>query len=136
MSDELDLMLDNNYDLPEDRNEFINDSTGEVIKKEDLNPFEVIKRIAQRTGTVIREPKENCKKCYGKGYTAIRADTKAPVECKCIFPPRTKEQKEEDLQLAQRFLKHPRSVRRKMQRDMKKKIQKQKLKEKRKKDNE
>ncbi len=37
-------------------------------------------------------PRKKCKKCYGRGYTAMRIPTNSPVVCKCtrIKPKGTK----------------------------------------------
>ena len=36
------------YELPEDRDVFIDTENGKVVEKEELTPFQIIKSIAQR----------------------------------------------------------------------------------------
>ncbi len=37
----------------------------------------------------INDPKENCKKCWGRGYIGVEYKTNRPIACKCIYPKRT-----------------------------------------------
>lgn len=55
------------------------------------NPWSVIKEAAQQMGILVFDPKPNCKKCYGRGYTGIKHDTGEPIPCSCIFPPEDRE---------------------------------------------
>lgn len=86
-------MYGEDYDLPESRDGFIDTQTGEVIDRENLTPWKIIKAIAAQTNTEIRDPKPCCKHCHGRGYEGIEFETKSPVPCRCIYPPKTDAQK-------------------------------------------
>jgi len=79
-------LLGQNYNLPQNREEFIDTKSGEVVEQEKLDPMDVIRKIAQKIGTEIQDPKPGCKHCYGRGYTGRDAETKAPIPCNCIYP--------------------------------------------------
>jgi len=79
-------LLGQNYNLPENRDEFIDTKSGEIVKQENINPMDVIRKIAEKIGTKIQDPKKNCKHCFGRGYIGRDAKTKAPVPCNCIYP--------------------------------------------------
>jgi len=90
------LLTGSQYDLPKDADAFVDAKDGKVINKEDLTPFEMIKAIAQQTNTIIRNPKKDCKKCYGRGYSGIESKTRMPIPCNCIYPPRPESTKENE----------------------------------------
>ena len=55
-------------------------------------PFERMKIVADNAGIDIKDPKKNCKHCYGRGYVGFVNDPKdkddkdkEPVPCHCIF---------------------------------------------------
>ena len=50
-----------------------------------LSPLEKIQLMASANKIDIKDPKPNCKKCYGRGYTGLMAETKAPIFCTCLF---------------------------------------------------
>jgi len=77
------------YDLPENKDAFVDTKKGEIVKKEDIDPFQSIKAIAKQTGTVIREPRSGCRHCYGRGYIGIESKTRMPIPCSCIYPPKS-----------------------------------------------
>lgn len=81
-------LLGTQYDLPKNRDEFININSGEVVKQDIIDPMDVIRKVAEKTGTKIQNPNPKCKfkGCYGRGYIGRDAKTKAPIPCKCIFP--------------------------------------------------
>ena len=56
-----------------------------VIDKEQITPFDVIKRVSEATGQKINNPNKNCKKCYGRGYIGRDFSCGSPVPCECIF---------------------------------------------------
>lgn len=64
---------------------FIDPTTGEVIDRSKLAPFEQIKQMAMSIGQTINDPNKNCKHCYGRGYTGINLDGNIPVACDCIY---------------------------------------------------
>jgi hypothetical protein len=73
------------YDVPENRDVFIDVTKGAVVKKEDISPLEVIKAMAKRTGAQICDPRPGCKFCYGRGYEGWDATHKNPIPCRCMF---------------------------------------------------
>lgn len=54
-----------------------------------MDPWSVIVESARAMGIQINKPKENCKKCYGRGYLGRHADSGEPIACPCIFPKQT-----------------------------------------------
>lgn len=64
--------------------------TEKITDKKDLPPFEQIKLAAKESGTSLKDPNKSCKKCYGRGYTAITEQ--GPIVCQCLFPARTGQQ--------------------------------------------
>lgn len=79
-------LLGQNYNLPENREEFIDTKSGEIVKKEKIEPMDVIRKIAEKIGTKIQDPKPGCKHCYGRGWIGRDAQSKAPIPCNCIYP--------------------------------------------------
>jgi len=73
------------YSLPENRDQFVDITKGEVVDKEDLPVVEVIKAVAKRIGCDISDPLEGHKKCIGRGYIGFDFKTKAPIPCTCLF---------------------------------------------------
>lgn len=63
---------------------FMNPETGEMVERSKLPPLEQIRVTAKSTGHHINDPKKNCKKCFGRGYTAIKLEG-TPIPCDCIF---------------------------------------------------
>lgn len=100
------------YDDIENESVIFDTESNKVLEKEDITPWDIIKTMAQTMGTPIRDPRENCVHCYGRGYVGFRAGTKEPVPCQCIF---TDTQKEKDIPL-----KLNREQRRKLQKNFKK----------------
>jgi len=123
------LFVGNNYDMPEDRDEFVDMKTGEVIDKEKIDPMDVIRKIAEKTGTKIQDPKKNCKKCWGRGYTARDAETKAPIPCKCIYPKLEGEELKQQQEMENRMRPLTRNERRMLKRQAEKAAKKQKRRE-------
>lgn len=64
-----------------------------VVENKPKTVFDVMKLQADAMGFMIRDPKKNCNKCYGRGYVSMDSKTKQPIPCKCIFPPLTHEEK-------------------------------------------
>lgn len=48
-------------------------------------PMDLFRHFAASMNTELKDPKPGCKKCYGRGYTAIDTKSKYPVPCRCIF---------------------------------------------------
>lgn len=93
MTDVNDQFYQQQYDLPESEDKFLDTAKGEVIEKEDISPFEIIKAVAEQTGNEVRDPRPSCKHCYGRGYIGRDAATKMPIPCNCIYPNRTPNEK-------------------------------------------
>ena len=64
---------------------FIDPATGQVIDKSSLTPFEQIKVTAKSMNITLNDPKKNCKKCSGRGYTGIHVSDRSPIPCSCIY---------------------------------------------------
>jgi len=90
------LFTDAKYDTPDDADAFVETGEGKVIKREDMTPFEIIKSIAKENGTELKDPKESCRYCYGRGYEGLESVTKSPVPCRCLFRGKTKKEKESE----------------------------------------
>ena len=95
------------YNLPQSETVFLDTDSNEVVKQDEITPWMVIRTIAEKMGTPIREPRSNCSSCYGRGYIGFKPKTNAskdnvsilskePVPCPCIF---TEEQKQKDVPL-------------------------------------
>jgi excinuclease UvrABC ATPase subunit len=63
---------------------FFDSNTGEMLDRTKLPPLEQIKIAARSMGQTINEPKKNCKKCHGRGYTGFTLEGNIPVACSCI----------------------------------------------------
>lgn len=119
-------LFNEQYDLPEDRDGFIDNGTGRIVENSELKPIDVIRAVAKQLGQTINDPKPNCKKCYGRGFTARDSVTKAPIPCKCIQVPRTEKEKQQDESIANRMGRMSREQRRKIERQFMKKMSKDK----------
>jgi hypothetical protein len=86
------LLTGQKYEAPTDKDKFIDTAKGELIDKSKLTDWDVIKAVAKQTNTEIRNPRSGCKHCYGRGYIGWDSVTKAPVPCRCIYPPKTEDQ--------------------------------------------
>jgi hypothetical protein len=111
---------DQQMELPEEVSSFVDTGKGEVIDKSKLSHFDVIKALAAKTGTAIRNPKPTCKKCSGRGYIGIDILTNSPFPCTCIYPPKSGEDREKEKALEEKnFAFINRYGRRKMERMLK-----------------
>lgn len=88
------ILTGEQYDLPTDADSFVDTDTGEVIKREDMTPWQIIKAIAKQNGTILQDPLKGCHHCYGRGYEGIDAHTKMPFPCRCLFRGKTDKEKE------------------------------------------
>lgn len=75
-----------NYEIPEEHVEYLDQNSKEIIDKKSLNPYQIIKVIAQKNEINIKEPKKNCRRCNGRGWIGRSATTGEPFACSCIFP--------------------------------------------------
>ena len=93
---ELDLFLPTGYKAPESKDTVVDTKSGKVEDIKNMPPLEQIRVAAQRAGVPINEnPKRSCKHCYERGYVGRNADG-SPVVCRCMFPPKTSEQKKDE----------------------------------------
>jgi len=88
------LLTGEQYDVPEDADGFVDADTGEVLKREDMTPWQIIKAIAKQNNVDVRDPDGSCNHCYGRGHEGVDKDTKMPVPCRCIFRGRTEKDKQ------------------------------------------
>lgn len=84
--------IDTEYDLPEIKEAAVDNETGEIVDLDSLSHWEKIVLAAKDANITLREPKHNCKKCYGRGYVGINTKDGVPVVCSCALP--KKEQNE------------------------------------------
>ena len=106
------------YDLPENRDAFVDVEKGAVVDKKDIPHIEIIKEMAKRFNVNIRNPNSGCKHCYGRGYSAIDAKTQAPIPCTCLFRDRTELQKYQEMMVSQGLIKMNHDAKRKMQKNI------------------
>ena len=57
----------------------------EINKSSKLRGFDFIKSLALQNKIHIKEPKQSCNKCYGRGFIGTDMKTHNPIPCKCIF---------------------------------------------------
>lgn len=108
----------NEYDI-EAQDQYFDTGSGELVDDKELTIFQKIKIIAQRMGYEINDPKKDCRKCWGRGYTGLKKDTKEPVLCSCIFKPedRANMQQSPDQKMSRAQRRHmDKVVRRRMKR--------------------
>lgn len=74
------------YNLPESKEAYLDPTKGAIVDKKDISPFEIIKALAEQTGTIIQKPKSGCRSCHGRGYTSRDLKTQMPIPCACIYP--------------------------------------------------
>jgi hypothetical protein len=48
--------------------------------------FEQIKKTMDKFGVQVKDPKQSCNKCYGRGYTGKKKGSGEPIPCSCIMP--------------------------------------------------
>lgn len=90
------LLTDAQYDVPEDADKFVDVKDGQVIDKDKLTPFQIIKSVAEQNGNKIKDPYKGCKHCYGRGFEGKDLKTQMPIPCRCLFRGRTEEEKSKD----------------------------------------
>lgn len=122
-----DLLTNVNYDVPTNEDAFVDGSAGNIIKKDDMTPFEIIKAIAKENGVDIQDPSKGCKKCHGRGYEGFETKTKMPFPCRCLYRNRTEIDKmNENLYDSEKMNKHiSRAQRRRMAKFLKNNFKKQ-----------
>jgi len=81
------IELNTKYVNPIKRNAVVG-ADGAVIDYKNIDPLDVIKKFAEKQGITLKDPKSNCKRCYGRGYVGrLASQGGAPVPCDCIYPP-------------------------------------------------
>jgi len=122
-------MYGQQYEMPEDKSGILDTKTGDVLDASELTPLDVIRAVAKETGTILRDPNQSCKHCYGRGYTGRDAETKQPIPCTCIYPAKTEEDEISDSIASQSQMRNlqpkmNREQRRRMEKHQKKMIKK------------
>lgn len=69
--------------------DFVSKESQENLDVKNMDPWEVIQKIAKTTGMELNDPKPSCKKCHGRGWIGRHADSGEPIACSCIFPKQT-----------------------------------------------
>jgi hypothetical protein len=115
-------IFEEKYDVPEVKEALVDVHKGEVVKPEDVKPFDIIKALAKKYKWEISDPSKGCNKCYGRGYIGIDFATKAPVPCQCLFRKRSVQQRTHDNAVAQASTRLNHDKRRKMKKFMHKKL--------------
>lgn len=64
------------------------------MKKIITKEYQEIQRAAKEIGIVLKEPKENCKKCHGRGWIGFNMATQKPIPCSCIIPKETRPERD------------------------------------------
>jgi ArsR family metal-binding transcriptional regulator len=83
-------------DIEIDSSEFRVGQNNELLSKENidetgLSHLDKIKLAGSASEIELRDPKKNCSKCGGRGYTGFRSvrgmpfGTGQPIVCKCMF---------------------------------------------------
>lgn len=69
-----------------DMTEVLPANENKTVDLKSMDPWVIIVESARAAGITINKPKENCKRCHGRGYIGRHADTGEPIACNCIFP--------------------------------------------------
>jgi len=85
------------YELPEQKEEFIDVSKGAIIDKKDISPLEIIKAVANKNGMKLNLSARGCRYCFDRKYVGFDSITHAPIPCSCLYRGRTLEEKQKDL---------------------------------------
>lgn len=88
--DEFKNKFDSNEYKLDSQDQYFDTGSGELLDSKELTIFQKIKILAQKMGYEINDPKKDCRKCWGRGYTALKKDTHEPILCMCIFKPEDK----------------------------------------------
>lgn len=113
------IVVDTNYDDYQPETSYFDSSDNSIYTEEDLqiSPFDVIKKVAEKMGQIINDPKPSCKHCYGRGYVGRDSKTKSPIPCMCIHP---KYDKDLNDKVANKLIPRSRKHRRQMDKLMRK----------------
>jgi hypothetical protein len=85
------------YELPEQKEEFIDVEKNAIINKKDISPIEIIKAVANKNGIKLYLGAKGCHHCHDRKYIGFNAITHEPIPCSCLYRGRTTEQKQQDL---------------------------------------
>jgi hypothetical protein len=91
-----DVLAGQQYAKLDKKDVIIDPHKGEVIDKKDLTPFQIIKSVAESTGTKVQDPRPGCKHCYGRGFVGYECTTNMPIPCSCIYPARSPNKHEQE----------------------------------------
>lgn len=75
--------LSSDYEQIKPENVLLDPKNNTILDPND--PLTKIKTAAKMMNIAIKDPKKDCKKCYGRGYTGTKVATGEPVPCICIF---------------------------------------------------
>ena len=56
---------------------------------EQYDALDIIRAVYGSMNIQIKDPKKNCKRCYGRGWTGKHAGSGEPIPCTCILPAET-----------------------------------------------
>jgi hypothetical protein len=112
------------YTAPVQQKTVLDTSSNAIKDLKDLTPYEQMELAAKERNIPILKPKKNCRKCYERGYIGFEADTKMPVPCDCIFPPKTLEQQRKEREQGLPLVFYPAKVRRQVKLDNRRMIKK------------
>jgi hypothetical protein len=84
------------YDLPEQREAFVDVEKGTVVDKKDIPPLEIIKAVANKQGIKLNLSAKGCHHCYDRKYIGFDSATKQPIPCSCLFRGRADDEKIKD----------------------------------------
>ena len=85
------------YKVSSAKHGLINTVADEVSTRDErgsMSPWDVIVHMAKAMNVEIGNPKPSCKKCYGRGWSALESVSQNPIVCQCIFPKKTPQEKE------------------------------------------
>lgn len=72
------------YKLPDIEEVVIDTNQNKLVDNKSLTPWDMIELTAKQNNIAINKPKDDCRKCFGRGYNGFSEGI--PQPCKCIFP--------------------------------------------------
>jgi hypothetical protein len=84
------------YELPVQKEEFVDIEKKSVVDKKDISPLEIIKAVANKNGIKLYLGATGCKYCYDRKYIGFDSLTHAPIPCSCLYRGRSSEEKRND----------------------------------------
>lgn len=92
------------YSLPDIEEVVIDTTQNKIVDNKSLTPWEMIDLTAKQNNIALNKPKDDCKKCYGRGYISFHAGI--PNPCHCIFPKETLQQEKNRIWLNRGVKRH------------------------------